>query len=100
MDTKWNDVMQLIGKIIEKQGDEGLSESAMNTFHDKLVLQQKEIDTLIKRVHIQDAHRALNEHKLLNARFGSDPNNSTTTFKIDNIVNHTVNNPVNGVEKG
>ena len=87
----------MIGKIIEKQGDEGLCESAMNTFHDKLVLQQKEIDTLIKRVHIQDAQRALNEQKLLNARLASDPNGSTT-FKIDNIVNHTVNNPVNGVE--
>ena len=75
-----------------------MNESAMNTFHDKLVLQQKEIDTLIKRVHIQDAQRALNEHKLLNARLASDPNSSTTTFKIDNIVNHTVNNPVNKVE--
>ena len=38
MNTKWNDVMLLIGKIIEKQGDEGLNESAMNAFHDKLVL--------------------------------------------------------------
>ena len=76
-----------------------MNESAMNTFHDKLVLQQKEIDTLIKRVHIQDAQRALNEQKLLNAKLGSDQNSSTTTtFKIDNIVNHTVNNPVNGIE--
>ena len=38
MNTKWNDVMLLIGKIIEKQGDEGLNESAMNVFHDKLAL--------------------------------------------------------------
>ena len=56
IDTKWNDVMQLIGKIIEKQGDEGLNESAIATVHEKIFLQQKEIDTLIKKSHIQDAH--------------------------------------------
>ena len=65
----------------------------MNTFHDKLVLQQKEIDTLIKRVHIQGAHNALNEHKFINSRLGTDPMASSTTVKIDNIVNHTINNP-------
>ena len=53
--------MQLIGKIIEKQGEESLNESIVNTMQEKIYLQQKEIDTLIKKSHIQDAHRALKQ---------------------------------------
>ena len=39
LDTKWNDAMELIGKIIEKQGEEGLNESIVNSLHEKIHLQ-------------------------------------------------------------
>ena len=38
LDTKWNDAMELIGKIIEKQGEEGLNESIVNSLHEKIYL--------------------------------------------------------------
>ena len=99
IDTKWNDVMQLIGKIIEKQGDEGLNESAVNSLHEKIYLQQKEIDTLIKKQHIQDAHRALNEQKLEQAKYSMDKSGNSANVKIGNLVHQMVHSKLQGVQK-